>query len=225
MQYWLLIGVLTAAYAGQGYGAGAAEPGNTVAGQFPDGTSFLRTEDVIYGRKHGTALTMDVYRPADGGRGVGIVWAASGGWVSTHAIVGPEFHLSPTPTLVKRGYTVFAVVMGSQPKFTIPEMLDDLNRALRFIRTHASDYGIDPEHIGITGGSAGAHLSLMQATAGDLGDPQAADPVDRASSRVQAVAGFFPPTDFLNYGKPGAVALGRSRAAGGVSRPIRISPL
>jgi acetyl esterase/lipase len=49
----------------------------------------------------------------------------------------------------------------------------------------------------------------MQGTAGDMGKPDARDPIDRASSRVQAVACFFPPTDFLNYGKSGEVALGR----------------
>src|SRR5205823_13512724 len=97
---------------------------------------------------------------------------------------------------------------GSQPRFTIPEILQDMHRATRFIRYHAKDYKIDPDRIGISGASAGGHLSLMQGMAGDLGDPNAKDPVDRVSSRVQAVACFFPPTDFLNYGKPGEVALG-----------------
>src|SRR5258708_2778898 len=49
----------------------------------------------------------------------------------------------------------------------------------------------------------------MQGTAGDAGNPSARDPLARVSSRVQAVACFFPPTDFLNYGKPGENALGR----------------
>src|SRR5690606_19855429 len=62
---------------------------------------------------------------------------------------------------------------------------------------------VDPDRIGVTGGSAGGHLSLMLGTTGDDGDPKAADPVDRQSSRVQAVACFFPPTDFLNYGLEG----------------------
>jgi acetyl esterase/lipase len=48
----------------------------------------------------------------------------------------------------------------------------------------------------------------MQGTAGDAGDKDAKDPIDKVSSRVQAVACFFPPTDFLNYGKPGEIALG-----------------
>jgi acetyl esterase/lipase len=95
------------------------------------------------------------------------------------------------------------VVHASQPRFTVPEIILDLNRAVRFIRHHARESGIDPDRIGIYGGSAGGHLSLMLGTAGDKGDPHAKDPVDRESSRVQAVACFFPPTDLLNFGKPG----------------------
>jgi acetyl esterase/lipase len=53
----------------------------------------------------------------------------------------------------------------------------------------------------------------MQGLAGDKGNPKAADPVDRVSSRVQAVACFFPPTDFLNYGEQGKDAIGRGTLA------------
>jgi acetyl esterase/lipase len=171
--------------------------------------SYSRTRDVIYGRKHGMALTFDVFAPKEKANGAAIIWVVSGGWVSAHPIAEPTFPFSPINELIKRGYTVFAVVHGSQPKFTIPEILDDMHRAVRYIRSHAADFSIDPQRIGITGGSAGGHLSLMQGTAGKDGDPQAADVVDRASSRVQAVACFFPPTDFLNYGQPGENALGR----------------
>jgi acetyl esterase/lipase len=174
----------------------------TVRGDEP---SYRRTEDVIYGRKHGTALTLDVFTPREDPNGLGVVLVVSGGWFSAHEAI-PLALVTP---LTDRGYTVFAVVHGSQPKFTIPEILDDLHRAVRFIRSHAADYGIDPGRIGIYGGSAGGHLSLMQGTAGKAGNEQAKDTVERASSRVQAVACFFPPTDFLNYGKPGGDAIGR----------------
>jgi acetyl esterase/lipase len=143
---------------------------------------------------------MDVYKPKENANGAGIVLVVSGGWISDHpfinnAVIG-NFAAEP----VKRGYTVFAVFHGSQPTFTIPEIIDQLNRAVRYIRHHAADYQIDADRLGITGASAGGHLSLMQGTAGDTGDPQSADPVERESSRVQAVACLFPPTDFLNYG-------------------------
>ena len=58
------------------------------------------------------------------------------------------------------------------------------------------------------GGSAGGHLSLMQAVAATPADPKNADPINRVSSKVQAAVAFFPPTDFLNYGENGTVALG-----------------
>jgi acetyl esterase/lipase len=97
------------------------------------------------------------------------------------------------------------VVIAGEPKFTILEQAGDVARAVRFIRTHAADYKIAPNRIGIEGASSGGHMSLLHAMGGDDGNPQAADPVDRASSRIQAAAVFFPLTDLLNYGATGAV--------------------
>jgi acetyl esterase/lipase len=164
-----------------------------------DAPAFTRTRDVIYGRHAGLALTMDVFAPKKDANGAAVIYVVSGGWFSNPDMISPAFAVPFT----KRGYTVFAVVHGTQPKFTIPEILDDMNRSVRFIRSHAKDYQIDPDRIGIMGGSAGGHLSLMQGTAGGDGNPKADDPVERASSRVQAVACFFPPTDFLNWGAKG----------------------
>jgi acetyl esterase/lipase len=169
-----------------------------------DEPALTRTEDVIYGRKFGTALTMDVFTPAKS-NGAAVIHVISGGWFSNHDYVSPGF----AKIFTDRGYTVFAVVHGSQPKYTIPEVLEDMHRAVRFIRYNAKNYKIDPDRIGITGGSAGGHLSLMMGTSGNKGNDKAKDTVDRASSRVQAVACFFPPTDFLNYGEKGKIALGR----------------
>lgn len=167
---------------------------------------FTRTEDVIYGRKYGTALTLDVFQPSKP-NGIGIIFMISGGWYSDHdAIVGAysPFYL----TYLDRGYTVFTVVHGSQPRFIITEIVPDIHRAIRFIRHNAAKYGVDPHKFGISGASAGGHLSLTMGTQGGPGDPKAKDPVDRESSAVQAVACFFPPTDFLNYGTPGEDAVG-----------------
>jgi acetyl esterase/lipase len=167
---------------------------------------FTRTEDVIYGRKFGLAMTLDVFAPKGKANGAGVIFCVSGGWVSAKEVMG--FALPLLTPLTRRGYTVFAVYHGSQPKFTIPEVLEDMHRAVRFVRHTADKYGVDPERLGITGGSAGGHLSLMQGVAPLGANPAAVDPVNRHSSRVQAVGCFFPPTDFLNYGKEGNVALG-----------------
>ncbi len=161
-------------------------------------------EDVIYGRKYGMAMTMDVFTPNGKKNGAGVIFAASGGWFSGKGMINRNFYNE----VLKRGYVVFVVVHGSQPKFTIPEVLEDMHRATRFIRAHAKEYGIDPERLGIMGASAGGHLSLMQGCAGLSGDPQSNDPLNRVSSKANAVGCFFPPTDFLNYGKEGEICLG-----------------
>ena len=167
---------------------------------------YARTEDVVYGRKFGTALTFDVFQPTTTKpNGFAIIQVISGGWVSSHANISPI----GLQTYLDRGYTVFAVVHGSQPKFTLPEIVPDLHRAVRFIRHNAARWAIDPAHLGITGSSAGGHLSLTLGTQGGPGPADAKDPIDRASSAVQAVACFYPPTDFLNYGREGEIAVGR----------------
>src|SRR5947199_10259447 len=88
-----------------------------------------RTEDVIYGRKFGVSLTMDVFQPAQP-NGVGVIWMVSGGFFSSKEAINPGFY----KTFLDRGYTVFAVVHGSQPMFHIDEIEQDIHRAVRFIR-------------------------------------------------------------------------------------------
>jgi acetyl esterase/lipase len=175
---------------------------------------WTRKQDVIYGRKYGMALTLDVFTPTRNANGIGVIWLVSGGWVSSREFIPFDISQSIINELVRRGYTVFAVVPSSQPKFTIPEMLKDVRRSVRYVRYHAGDYHIKSNSIGITGASSGGQLALTQAMDGDNGDPASKDPVERVSSRVQAVACFFPPTDFLNYGHPGADALGQGLLKG-----------
>lgn len=163
-----------------------------------------RMEDVIYGRKFGVALTMDVFVPKTNANRRGVIWCVSGGWYSGK----PGVNLGFGKTFLDRGYTVFAVVHGSQPKFTIPEVLEDMHRAVRYIKSNAAKFNVDPDKLGIAGGSAGGHLSLMQGCAPSSGSSLSPDPVERQSSKVAAVACYFPPTDFLNYGKEGEIALG-----------------
>lgn len=162
-----------------------------------------RTADVVYGRKFGVALTLDVIQP-EKPNGFGIVYMVSGGWVSGYS---PNTPLTYAPFL-ERGYTVFSVRHGCQPRFIISEITQDIHRAIRFIRHNAGQWQVDPERLGISGGSAGGHLSLTMGVFGGPGNPKAPDPVDRESSAVQAIACFYPPTDFLNYGKPGECAVG-----------------
>ncbi|MBN2133453.1 MAG: alpha/beta hydrolase [Sedimentisphaerales bacterium] len=157
--------------------------------------AFERTDGIVYTQRHGHDLTFDVVRPKRP-NGLGIVLMVSGGWRSSP----DSFRAWMVAPLLRRGYTVLAVSHLSQPDATVMEIVADVNRAVRFIRHHARDYRIDPNRLGVTGGSAGGHLSLMLATRGGPGPADANDPADRQSSAVQAVAIFFPVTDLLNLG-------------------------
>lgn len=163
-----------------------------------DTLSYSKTE-IIYGRKYGTALTMTMLVPKQKNNGKAIISVLSGNWVSTERM--RENFPSKSDVYLERGYTVFGVMVGSQPQYSIPDEIKDLKRAVRFIRFYAKEYNIDADHLGITGFSSGGHLSLMIATADNNPDSKSFDPVDKVSARVQAAAVFAPPTDFLNYGK------------------------
>ena len=149
--------------------------------------------DVVYGHKDGMALTFDVLTPPAGSNGAGVLAIQSGGWVSRWASV--EQSQSRWEPLLSNGFTVFIVRHGSSPRFNAAEAFADVQRAVRVIRGHAPTYGVDPDRLGIHGGSAGGHLSLMVALASDLGDPSAEDEVLRESSRVAAVVAYYPPVD------------------------------
>jgi acetyl esterase/lipase len=89
------------------------------------------------------------------------------------------------------GFTVFEVVHGAQPRYKVGEIVEQVRTAVRFVHAHAADYGVDPNRVGVSGISSGAHLSLMIAGSPDSG--------------VNAVAAIAPGTDLVNWGKPGVL--------------------
>jgi dipeptidyl aminopeptidase/acylaminoacyl peptidase len=164
-------------------------------------------EEVIYGRKDGMALTMNVLTPKAKSNNRGIILAISAG-VRSNFDMALEWSASIAQPYLMKGYTVFEVCHGSAPKYNNMEVVSDVHRAVRFIRFNAAKYNINPDKLGITGFSSGGYISLMMGTTGYDADPAAKDPVDRMSGNVQAVACFFPPTDFLNFGRQGKVSMG-----------------
>lgn len=152
--------------------------------------------DVIYGRKDGMALTFDVITPAKANGGA-VLWIQSGGWYSVWN--EPKKLLPGCQPFLAKGLTVFIVRHASAPKYTVPEAVEDVRRCVRFIHWKAKDFGVDANRLGTLGGSAGGHLSLMLATTGDDGNPNAKDEVLKHSSKIAAAVALFPPTDLRNW--------------------------
>ncbi|MGV3659321.1 MAG: alpha/beta hydrolase fold domain-containing protein [Prosthecobacter sp.] len=156
---------------------------------------FTETKGIVYARRHGHDLTLSVVRPAKQ-NGAAVLVMISGRWKSDPR----KFQAWMGSSFLRQGHTLIAVSHLSQPEATIMEIVEDVKQAARFVRYHAAEYGIDPQRMGVLGGSSGGHLSLMLAACGGPGDANSSDPVARESCAVQAAAVFYPVTDLLNLG-------------------------
>lgn len=171
---------------------------------------YDRVVDHVYLTEDGVDFYMDIFRPngkparsayqpGEGGKGKAILDVASGAWHSDRGKIRDHEQAQVYDILTARGYTVFAVRPGTRPKYTVFEMVRHLQHALRYMKAHAAEYGYDPDRIGITGASAGGHLTLLKVLNTQDGDPAATDPLLRHDTRVAAAGVFFPPTNFLSW--------------------------
>jgi len=188
-----IVPVLLALAAGQQSGAGpTSQNGVTVQ------------ENVAYAMVKGAELRLDIYEPSDLGAQTrpAVVLIHGGAWSS----FDKSTMRGMGQFLAKSGFVAFAVdyrlLHGDENRW--PAQLDDVQRAVRWIRANAAKYGVNPEHIGAFGHSAGAQLAAL------LGMEDTQDNSDRAlakySSRVQAVVDVSGPTDFTTMKDPEGVA-------------------
>jgi acetyl esterase/lipase len=94
------------------------------------------------------------------------------------------------------GITAFVVKYRLGPRYHHPVELRDAQRAVRMVRARAKEFAVLPDKIGVMGFSAGGHLASTTITHFDSGNPQASDPIDRASSRPDFAVLIYPVISF-----------------------------
>lgn len=94
--------------------------------------------------------------------------------------------------LNKNGVTGIILKYRHAPKYRHPIPLQDAQRAIRFTRSQAKEWQIDPSRVGILGFSAGGHLASTAGTHFDAGDKDASDPIDRLTSRPDFMVLLYP---------------------------------
>jgi acetyl esterase/lipase len=147
---------------------------------------------VVYAEVDGRRLRLDVYRPkrADGPRPA-VLWIHGGGWFFGSR---REQGLPLLNHLAANGWVGFNVDYRLSPQATLPEHVEDVKRAIAWIRAHADELGVDPSFVAITGGSAGGHLTALAAlTAGDFQPGFEAE-----DCSVQAAVPFYGVYDLLD---------------------------
>jgi acetyl esterase/lipase len=162
----------------------------------PEGVTIER--DVAYlpaDRKEKLDLYLPANRPA-GTRSPGIVIIHGGGWSSGTKSAYREFNIGTT--LAKAGYVCASIDYRLDEKERWPTNIQDCKNAVRFLRKNAEKYGVDTEHMGVIGGSAGGHLALMIGLTDGMKEfepdgPNA--PYPGISSKVSAVVDMYGITD------------------------------
>jgi acetyl esterase/lipase len=125
--------------------------------------------------------TLTIYQPAGPqNTGTAIVVCPGGGY--THLAMDHEGH-QVARLLTTRGITGVILKYRLGPRYHHPAMQQDVLQAIRWVRFHAADLQVRPDRIGVMGFSAGGHLASTAATLFDEGNPSAARPIDRVSSR------------------------------------------
>jgi len=163
-----------------------------VQAQEPTRPEVEMFKDVVFGKGGKQELKLDLARPREGdGPFPAIVCIHGGGWVR-----GDRKQLTQTvEALARSGFVAVTIDYRLAPEYHFPAPIEDCKTAVRWLRAHAKDYRIDTDHIGVVGFAAGAHLAcLLGVTDKDDGLEGSGGNAEQ-SSRVQAVASFFGPTD------------------------------
>ena len=158
--------------------------------KLPAGIKLER--DISYIPNGDEAQRLDIYLPEKASEKPMplVVHIHGGGWKG-----GSKYPCS-LAVMVNRGYVVASIEYRFSQKALFPAQIQDCQAAIRWLRTNAKTYNVDPEHVGVVGGSAGGHLSALVATAGGKDAFPKIGGNDDQSDQVQCVIDIFGPTNF-----------------------------
>tara|TARA_R110000850_G_scaffold9033_18_gene33365 strand:- start:2629 stop:3501 length:873 start_codon:yes stop_codon:yes gene_type:complete len=164
----------------------------------PEGSTVQK--NIVFATHDGIDLALDLYLPvekSDKPLPV-VIWVHGGGWLNGSKDKCKAAFLAP------RGFAVASISYRLTDVAQWPGQINDCYAAVRWLRENAGDYGLDADHIGSFGSSAGGHLVALMGTrlAGE----------ETVSSRVQAVCDWFGPADLLTM-PPNVVSETRSLEA------------
>jgi acetyl esterase/lipase len=179
----LIVGIRAVPYVtGQDLGSGDAPRQRQIGKNYAD---------LEYARIRDRKLRLDLTVPDQGPGPFPLVIRIHGG-----AWQAGTWKWHPPAAFLREGYALASIEYRLSGEATFPAAIEDCKAAVRWLRAHAEQYHLDPEHFGAWGESAGGHLAALLGTSGGAPAFEAGD--QRAfPSRVQAVCDWFGPTDFL----------------------------
>ncbi len=154
---------------------------------------IIRHTDMQYVRNGHERQQLDLYLPAVSTvRLPVIIWIHGGAWQSGSRSFCPPLNAGYT----ERGYAVASIGYRFSRDATFPAQIQDCKAAIRWLRAHSDQYGLDPDKFGAWGSSSGGHLVALLGTCREVAEFDVGEYLE-FSSGVQAVCSYFGPTDFL----------------------------
>ena len=161
--------------------------------RLPDGVKAHRDLAYVEGGHERQKLDLYVPENASGPRPV-VIWVHGGGWQNGSKDGCPPLRGG----YLERGYAVASIGYRLSQHAVFPAQIEDCKAAIRWLRAHAMEYGLDPQRFGVWGSSAGGHLVALIGTSGEVKEFEVGANLDQ-SSRVQAVCDYYGPTDFTVF--------------------------
>ncbi len=150
-----------------------------------------RTGDIVFAEVDGRELLLDLYTPAGVNNAPVLIFAHGGGWARGSRERVPHIDL------VSAGYAIASLDYRLSGEAKFPAQIYDLKAAVRFLRANASELGIDPNRIGASGSSAGAHLAqLLGVTNGSAAHEGNVGEHDNVSSDVSVIVSYYGASNF-----------------------------
>jgi len=185
--------LLAAVVAVLGLGAAAGAQKKGVGPAALEGVQVVRDLEYVPGGHERNRL--DLYLPQKAIRPLPVIlWVHGGGWTRGDKTNGPAFRFAT------KGYAVASMNYRFSQHAVFPAQIHDCKAAVRWLRANAGKYGLDADHIGAWGCSAGGHLVALLGTTTGVKDLEGPGGNADQSSRVQAVVDWYGPTDFLTVG-------------------------
>lgn len=123
------------------------------------------TRDVVFAHRATGDLLLDLYRPDDSEGPVPVVvWVHGGGWFTGDRTLAPDLVAHARAT----GCAMASIEYRLSGEALFPAQLHDARAAVRFLRDHATEFGLDPGRIGVWGASAGGHLATLVGLTGHI---------------------------------------------------------
>ncbi len=171
--------------------------GSCAAPAFPD--SVVWEEGIVYSTPDGESLALNMARPKSATGKLPTVLCIHGGGFRAG---NRESYDSLCVKLAENGFVAATITYRLAPKHKFPAAVHDCKAAVRWLRANAEKYQIDPERIGVTGGSAGGHLAQFLGVTANVPEFEGTGGNAEQSSKVTCVVNVYGPSDFTkSYGK------------------------